>query len=468
MAHLFVNRTLNLRKIKCIGFDMDHTLVRYNSYEFEKLAHSLLLKKLVSEKGYPEEVLHFSFDFDSVIRGLVIDSQKGNILKVSRHGAIRVSHHGTKRIDYRQQQKDYRGTYVDLGDSNFAAIDTAFSLSVAILFGQLVDLKDANPTAENIPSYPQLLNDVISTMDMAHRDDSLKSIVRKDLSKFIIADEDVVRGLERYKKHGKTLFIVTNSDYHYSKALLDFAINPFLKEHKSWQELFTFTVTGARKPRFFFDNQSFLKVNPADGTLTNYDADLVPGIYQGGCATLFEKSLGVDGEDILYVGDHIYGDIVRLKKDSKWRTALVIEDLYSEIDSLQKANPLQQKIQELMNQKAPLEREIIKLTSEEIETGVDHDKAIRKIQDEAMKIDQQISALIQQIQAIFNKYWGQTMRAGNEESYFAYQVDRFADIYMPTIADLLSISPRTYFRAIRRPLAHELTLSLNIEHYTDS
>lgn len=468
MVNLFVNRTLNLRKIKCVGFDMDHTLVRYNSYEFEKLAHSLLLGKLVNEKGYPKEVLGFKFDFDSVIRGLVIDSQRGNLLKVSRHGAIRVSHHGTKRIDYRQQQKNYRGTYVDLSDSNFAAIDTAFSLSVAILFGQLVDLKDANPGNESIPAYPQLLNDVISTMDMAHRDDSLKSIVRANLSQFIIADEAIVHGLERYKKHGKTLFIVTNSDFHYSKALLDFAINPYLKEHKSWQELFTYIITGARKPRFFYDNQSFLKVNPADGTLTNYDADLVPGIYQGGCATLFEKSLGVDGEDILYVGDHIYGDIVRLKKDSKWRTALVVEELSSEIDSLQKANPLQQTIQQLMNQKSPLEKEIIRLSSEEVEMGVDNDKEIRRLQDDAMKIDQQISSLIQQIQSIFNKYWGQTMRAGNEESYFAYQVDRFADIYMPSIADLLAISPRTYFRAIRRPLAHELTLSLNIEHYTDS
>ncbi len=468
MAHLFVNRTLNLRKIKCVGFDMDHTLVRYNSYEFEKLAHSLLLGKLVNEKGYPKEVLTFPFDFDTVIRGLVIDSQRGNLLKVSRHGAIRVSHHGTKRIDYRQQQKDYRGTYVDLSDSNFAAIDTAFSLSVAILFGQLVDLKDANPGNDSIPAYPQLLNDVISTMDMAHRDDSLKSIVRANLSKYILADEAIVRGLERYKKHGKTLFIVTNSDFHYSKALLDFAITPFLKEHKSWQDLFTFVITGARKPRFFYDNQNFLKVNPADGTLTNYDATLVPGIYQGGCATEFEKSLGVDGEDILYVGDHIYGDIVRLKKDSKWRTALVVEELSSEVDSLQKANPLQHQIQELMNQKAPLERDVIRLSSEEVERGVDNDKEIRRLQDEAMKIDQQISGLIQQIQAIFNKYWGQTMRAGNEESYFAYQVDRFADIYMPSIADLMAISPRTYFRAIRRPLAHELTLELNIEHYADS
>lgn len=466
---VFVNRTLNMRKIKCIGFDMDHTLVRYNSYEFEKLAHSLLLKKLVNEKGYPEEVLKFPFPFDSVIRGLIIDAQKGNLLKVSRHGAIRVSHHGTKRIDYREQQKNYRGTYVDLSNPQFVAIDTAFSLSVAILFGQLVDLKDKLPPHNcPIPEYPQILEDVIQTMDMAHRDDSLKSIVRKNLSKYIIADEEVVRGLERYKKHGKILFIVTNSDYHYTKALLDFAIAPFLKEHKSWQDLFQFIITGARKPRFFYDNQNYLKVNPKDGTLTNYDADLVPGIYQGGNALSFEKSLGVDGEDILYVGDHIYGDIVRLKKDSKWRTALVIEELSDEIESLKKANPLQQKLQELMQSKSPYENEIVQLASEEIESGVDYNKKIKNLQEEAIKIDQQIATLIQQIQAIFNKYWGQTMRAGNEESYFAHQVDRFADIYMPTLRELLTISPRMYYRAARRPLAHELALELNVENYAES
>ncbi len=467
MANVFTNRTLNLRKIKHIGFDMDHTLVRYYSHTFEALAHQHLLKKLVQVQGYPEKILKLPFEFTSVIRGLVIDSAKGNILKVSRHGAIRVSHHGTKRIDYRQQQKDYHGTYVDLSDKNFVAVDTAFSLSVAILFGQLVDVKDTTPE-HKMPEYPKLLSDIIEAMDMAHRDDSLKSIVRKDLAKYIIADPKLVEGLERYKKHGKRLFIVTNSDYHYSKALLDFAVTPYLKEHKSWTDLFEYVITSARKPRFFYDNQNFLKVNPTDGSLTNYDAKLVPGIYQGGCAPLFEESLDVKGEDILYVGDHIYGDIVRLKKDSKWRTAVVIDELESEIESLRKANPCQLQIQQLMQKKSPLEHEAVRLASEEIETGKTHTEELKKIQDETTRIDQQISKLIEEIQAIFNPYWGQTMRAGNEESYFAYQVDRFADIYMPILTDLLSMSPRTYYRAIRRPLPHELSLEFDVENYADT
>jgi hypothetical protein len=48
------------------------------------------------------------------------------------------------------------------------------------------------------------------------------------------------------------------------------------------------------------------------------------------------------------------------------------------------------------------------------------------------------------------------MRAGNEESYFAYQLDRYACVYMTKISDLLELSPRTYFRAPRRPLSHEM------------
>jgi hypothetical protein len=48
------------------------------------------------------------------------------------------------------------------------------------------------------------------------------------------------------------------------------------------------------------------------------------------------------------------------------------------------------------------------------------------------------------------------MRAGNEESYFAYQLDRYACVYMEKLSDLTDLSPRTYFRAPRRPLAHEI------------
>ena len=58
MSHrkVFVNRTLNLKKIKYIGLDMDHTLIRYNTENFERLSHSKIMEKLVGGKGYPEQI----------------------------------------------------------------------------------------------------------------------------------------------------------------------------------------------------------------------------------------------------------------------------------------------------------------------------------------------------------------------------------------------------------------------------
>jgi HAD superfamily 5'-nucleotidase-like hydrolase len=454
-----------MRKIKYIGLDMDHTLVRYYSHEFEALAHKTMCRKLVEQKGYPESVLELPFNFDLAVRGLVIDRKKGNLLKVSRHGAIRASYHGTKPIDFATQQKLYKSIYIDLSDTtSYTAIDTAFSISVATLFAQLVDIKDSLEAEGNksiLPDYDTISVDVIHMLDLSHRDGSLKGEVALNLEKYIIKDEEVVRGLERFRQHDKKIFILTNSDFAYTKLLLDFAINPFLKHHETWMDLFEIVVTNAQKPRFFYDNLRFLKVNPADGSMTNFDDTLKKGIYQAGCADKFAKDLGIEGDDILYIGDHIYGDILRLKKDCNWRTALVVEELGQEIEAYQKAQVYSAEIRNLMDRKEPLERTLVDIISTKIETGREADEnKVQELQNQITELDKTISQLIKKQQSVFNPHWGEIMRAGNEESYFAHQVDRFACIYMAKLSDLLEYSPRTYFRAARRPLAHEVELGL--------
>lgn len=460
---VFVNRTLNMRKIKFIGLDMDHTLVRYHSHAFEELSHQTMCRKLVDQKNYPSILNDLKFDMNLAVRGLVIDKKKGNLLKVSRHGAIRASYHGTKPIDFPQQQKLYKSTYIDLSDAGaYTAIDTAFSLSVATLFAQLVEIKDS-PLGKDLPDYETISLDVIEMLDLSHRDGSLKNEVARNLDKYIIKDPDVVRGIERFKKHDKKFFIVTNSDFGYSKLLLDYAINPFLKDHKDWTEVFEYVVTLAQKPRFFWDNLRFLSVDPKTGVMTNYDEPLKPGgIYQGGGAAKFAKDLGVEGDDIVYIGDHIYGDILRLKKDCNWRTALVVEELDSEIENYKKAQPFSAEIGKLMNKKEPLERQLVDIITARIESSDESNESrIQDLQNQISDIDKVISQNIKKQQSVFNPHWGEIMRAGNEESYFATQVDRYACVYMPKLSDLLEHSPRTYFRASRRPLAHELALGLD-------
>ena len=138
---IFINRTLNLKKIKAIGFDMDYTIVRYHTQEFEKFTHQESLKKLVSEKNYPEEILNLKFDFNLVIQGIVIDKKNGNLLKVSRFGKVKSSYHGLTPVDFKEQQKIYGSGVIDLSDPQIQSLDTNFSVSNGVLYSQLVDLK---------------------------------------------------------------------------------------------------------------------------------------------------------------------------------------------------------------------------------------------------------------------------------------------------------------------------------------
>lgn len=455
-SKVYVNRTLNLKKIKYIGLDMDHTLIRYNTENFERLSHTTIINKLVSTRNYPDAIKTLEFDFKFALRGLVVDRKKGNLLKLNRYTAIRNSFHGLKPLDFKTHQKVYKSTYIDLSKSDYLAIDTSFSYSLAHAYSQLVELKDAQPDLK-LPDYIQMADDVLDVLDEAHRDGSLKNEVRKNLAHYIIKDENVVRGLEKYKKHGKKIFVVTNSDFSYSKLLLDYAINPFLKEHKSWVDLFEMVITLAQKPKFFYDEGRYLIVNPHDGTMTNLEDKLTPGVYQGGSARKFTEDLNLNGDDILYIGDHIYGDILRLKKDCNWRTAMITEELEDEIANNLKAEPTMNEIDGLMKKKEPLEDELTDLMTKKIEKHVAVDeKRISDLQDIITEIDSSISQLIKKQQALYNPNWGQLMRAGNEESYFAYQVERYACVYMSKISDLLELSPRTYFRAPRRPLSHEV------------
>lgn len=455
--NVYVNRTLNLKKISYIGFDMDHTLIRYNSFNFEALAHRTILKKLVTQKHYPESILTLPFEFDRAIRGLVMDRRKGNVLKLNRYAGIRMSRHGLQPIDYQNQKTLYKSIYIDLSDPNYLAIDTAFSIALGLLFAQLVELKE---TAEKdrLPTFDVISRDIEECLDEAHRDGTLKDEVKKNLGVYIIKDPDVVRGLERFKRHGKKLFLLTNSNYQYTKLLLDYAINPFLERHKDWSEIFEYVLVGAQKPRFFWDKLPFFKItNPLDGTMMNHESAVTPGIYHGGCASVFTRNLNVSGEDILYIGDHIYGDIVRLKKDCNWRTGLVVEELADEIKKIKLSRPLDNEIAMLMAEKDPFEQEIVQMMTAHKERDAKVDETrYQDLQKRINVIDQKISQLITTHQLSFNRYWGEIMRIGNEESFFASQVERFACVYMSQLKDLLECSPRTYFRSHRRVLAHEV------------
>lgn len=453
---IYVNRTLNMKQVAAIGFDMDYTLVRYDSEAFELMTYKEMKKKLIEVKGYPAIINDLKFDFNLAIRGLVIDKPNGNVLKLSTYSKVKHAFHGLSEMDFKTQQKIYQGLTIDLNDSDrFAIVDTTFSIGYCALYMQIVDLKDKNPNL-NFPDYKTLEENLLEALDLSHRDGSLKGEVKKNVKKYIVQDKECVFALERFKKHGKKLWVITNSDYEYTKLLLDYAINPFLKEHKTWADLFNIVVTASMKPKFFTDKMPLLKVDPTTGFLKNHHGPVEDGIYQGGNAQTLQKNANLTGEQILYLGDHIYGDVLSIKKTCNWRTALVIDELLSEIQALEDSAGISADINHLMKEKIDLEKKLDELFDREIEKGKKPDKL--KIQEQFQKIekvDKKIGKLIRGHTKNFNQLWGETMRAGVEPSRLAGQIEKYACIYMAKIADFATYSPRTYFRPKKKGLPHE-------------
>lgn len=54
-------------------------------------------------------------------------------------------------------------------------------------------------------------------------------------------------------------------------------------------------------------------------------------VYSGGSLDVVCELLEVRGKDILYTGDHIFGDILKSKKPQGWRTCLVVPELSWEL-----------------------------------------------------------------------------------------------------------------------------------------
>ena len=85
---------LSLLEYNWIGFDMDHTLVKYIRKEFYMLLHSAFSKFLVDEKGYDKVLLERKFNENFCKKGHVVDIETGDIISISSEGEIIEAYHG--------------------------------------------------------------------------------------------------------------------------------------------------------------------------------------------------------------------------------------------------------------------------------------------------------------------------------------------------------------------------------------
>ncbi|SRR5690554_17629 len=460
---LYCNRTLNMRRIRAIGYDMDYTLIHYLMRAWEENAYQHLKRRLEAE-GWP--VGHLTFDPDLVMRGLIIDKQLGNVVKANRFGYVKQAFHGTQPIPFEQLRRIYERTLVDLNEPRWYFLNTLFSISEACMYMQLVDLLDEGKLGQKI-GYEDLARFVRRSIDEAHMEGRLKAEIIADPERFVDRDPDMPLALLDQKEAGKKLLLITNSEYSYAAPMLSYVFDPFLPGGMTWRDLFDIAIIAARKPEFFTVRMPAFEVVTEDGLLREHFGHLESGhVYAGGNAKLVEESLGLKGEEILYVGDHIFVDVNVSKNVLRWRTALIIREIEDEIAAERSFATSQQELTRLMAQKEELEAEYsaIRLQIQRLKhrygpqpdrTEAELEKDLNEVRARVLALDQQIAPLAQAVGRLLNPNWGLLMRTGNDKSHLARQVERYADIYMARVSDFLHQTPFVYLRSHRGSLAHD-------------
>lgn len=461
MRRVFTNRTLNLRSLEAVGFDMDYTLIHYRVDDWERRAYGHARQALKS-RGLP--VGDLEYREGAFTLGLVLDRELGNVVKANRFGFVKRAMHGTRLLSLEELRRTYSRTQVDLSESRWEFGNTLFSLSETCLFAQLVDLLDQGKLPSGL-AYRDVHQEVRRSLDAAHMEGTLKNEIAAEPDAFVELDEQLPLALLDLKHAGKKLLLVTNSDWSYVNSIMSYAFDRALEG--SWRSLFDLTIVSARKPDFFTGTAPLLEIVDDSGLLRTRTGPLRPGgVYFGGNARLLEQLLGLPGEEILYVGDHIFSDVHVSKNMLRWRTALVVRELEDELRALDSFSEDQAELDRLMAEKERLEHahDMLRLELQRRQAGYGPrsileigriKRELGELRAQASSLDERITVLARAASELFNATWGPLLRAGNDKSHFARQIERHADVYTSRVSNLLFATPFAYLRSPRGSLPHD-------------
>lgn len=187
------------------------------------------------------------------------------------------------------------------------------------------------------------------------------------------------------------------------------------------------------------------------------------------------------GDKLLYVGDHMYGDIIRSKRTLGWRTCLVIPELEVEMEIASEERGRYDNLMQLehMRNQEDASADVLRLQlADEYEEGMETMEA-SGVEDAEVSADmegepglteagealadalQRRDELQQELrgEAVeyhkkFHPIWGQIFTAGFQDSRFAKQVVDYACLYCSRASDLVAVSGSREFRAPRGGMPH--------------
>jgi len=361
-------------------------------------------------------------------------------------------------------------------------MDTLFQHVDAHLFANLIDMKDgADHEFLDGKTYEDMYRDVRECIDLCHRDGVIKDEVARNPEKYIIPDEGLVPMLKKMKEAGVKVFLLTNSYWEYTSVAMNFLyhqknVDADLKLKNEWIDLFDLVIVGSCKPAFLIDPYlNLYRVNTQDGSLRNTDGIfdiealgengaqkfLQQGkVFQGGNWMHLQAMLETRaGEEILYVGDHLYADVLRSKRTLGWRTGLIVPELDQEIKQFEKNKGLARKITKLRTLRDELSAHGDKLRLENPVMSDEIKLILEELHQDDDVLKSQLSEMADSYHSSFHPMWGQMFYAGYQDSRFAFYVQNYACIYMSKATNLGLLSMDRSLRTNGEMLPHDKLLA---------
>jgi len=466
---IFASREVVMDDVQVIGYDLDYTLVHYNLKAWEGAVYAQC-KEILSKKGF--EVEGLEFDSGLVIRGLVIDAKLGNIVKVDRYGYVRKALHGNQMLSVEDVNEVYgrQRCRVDLRESRWTFINTLFSVANCCLFCQLVERIDQEYKADDSPlpvDYAWLARSVGAAVSEAHVDGILKERILEDPTEYVELDSEAPIVLLDQKLAGKRLVLITNNDWEYTRRMMSYAYDRYLPPGLTWRSLFDVVITNAQKPDFWTLRMPLWEVIDEERGLTHSTprAKMKAGkVYCGGHARMVEECFGYGGQQVMYVGDHIYADTNVAKSIVQWQTCLIMRELEGEVRALAQTQQRRKELGELLVRRDKLlqQRGMRRVKAGRQRLGIStefsfglqpahhpmEENNVTFSEEEYKRVCKEIDRLDDDwfIEGI-NERWGFMTRVGlHEKSHLFRQVEKYADIYTSRVSNFLASTPFTIFR----------------------
>jgi HAD superfamily 5'-nucleotidase-like hydrolase len=441
IGRVYCCRSLRLDHVRMVGFDMDYTLAIYNQPEMDQLQIRATLQRLV-ERGYPDELAELQCPTDFPIRGLLVDVRRGNVLKMDRYRYVKVAYHGLEQLSRAQRRELYESRRLRPGVDRYTWVDTLYTLADVAVYAASIQCLERRGLDVD---YRQLFADVRACADLAHASGEVNATLESDFDRYLRRDPELGRALDHLRAADKQLFLLTNSRAAQSEPIMRYLLDDALPDYGSWRDYFDVVITSAAKPTFFQSRKPFGVVGEPAAMVDR----LSPGVvYEGGNIIDFERLVGRSGTEVLYVGDHIYGDVLRANVESGWRTVMIIQEMAEEMAALSAHGP-----------------DIVALDALDLELRLAHDElraaaagdrsGLATLAERAARLERERDEFERRIDAAFHPYWGSLFKAGTELSSFGAQVEQYAWLYTERVSNLRHYSPLHFFRSPRALMAHE-------------